>query len=273
MATYAIGDIQGCLGALERLLDRIAFDPSQDRLLLAGDLVARGEDSLGTLRLLYRHRDAIQLVLGNHDLHLLAIAAGTVALRKKEQDLAPILAAADGPELLAWLQAQPLALDLPEFGAVMVHAGLPPLWSPAQLLARAAEVETAIREQPAQYFAHMYGNEPLQWQEDLAPPLRWRVITNYLTRMRFVDADGALDLSSKGEADAPPPGYAPWYLHPARDTGTRVLFGHWAALAGNTDGGSNITALDTGCVWGGQLSALRLEDNRFFRCECGPSAA
>lgn len=270
MSTYVIGDLQGCLSAFQCLLEKIDFDPARDQLLLAGDLVARGEDSLGTLRLVYQLRDCTHAVLGNHDLHLLALAAGAAPLRKKERDLTSILDAPDRDALLGWLRHQPLALHLPRHNSVLTHAGLPPGWTVAQTLARAAEVEAALRGPDAEDFYHaMYGNSPSAWSEQLTGTTRLRVITNYLTRMRFVDAEGALDLASKGEADAPPEGFMPWFLHPARqDTGIRVLFGHWAALAGNVPASANVAALDTGCVWGGRLTALRLEDNQRLHCDC-----
>lgn len=270
MSTYVIGDIQGCLSAFKCLLEKVQFDPSRDQLLLAGDLVARGEDSLGTLRLVYELRECTGTVLGNHDLHLLALAAGAAPLRNKEQDLAAILKAPDRDILLGWLRMQPLALHLPRHNSLLTHAGLPPGWTVAQTLARAAEVEAALRGPHAdEFYRAMYGNTPSGWDEQLSGTTRLRVITNYLTRMRFVDADGALDLTSKGEADAPPSGFVPWFLHPARrDADVRVLFGHWAALAGNVPASTNVAALDTGCVWGGRLTALRLEDNQRIHCDC-----
>lgn len=270
MSTYVIGDIQGCLGAFQRLLAEIGFDPARDRLLLAGDLVSRGEDSLGTLRLVYRLRDSITAVLGNHDLHLLALAGGAVAPRAKERDLVEILEAPDRDTLLDWLRHQPLALHLPAHNSLLTHAGLPPGWSIAQTLARATEVEAVLQsDRRADYFNAMYGNAPAAWDDSLTGMTRLRVITNYLTRMRFVDADGALDLTTKGEADAPPAGFVPWFQHPARrDPSVRILFGHWAALEGRTPPQANVEALDTGCVWGGRLTALRLEDGVRFGCDC-----
>lgn len=269
MSTYAIGDIQGCLGAFNSLLEQIAFDPTQDRLLLAGDLVSRGEDSLGTLRRIHALRDVVTCVLGNHDLHLLALASGAANVREKERDLAEILAAPDRDILLDWLRQQPLAVDLPDFNALLVHAGVPPLWTAAETLSRAAEVQAVLRsEQADAFFSAMYGNSPAGWSDDLSGMTRLRVITNYLTRMRFVDMDGALDLSRKGEAEQAPPGFMPWFQHPhRRATDVRILFGHWAALEGRVSE-SQLEALDTGCVWGGQLTALRLEDNRRFHCDC-----
>ncbi|WP_111655786.1 symmetrical bis(5'-nucleosyl)-tetraphosphatase [Isoalcanivorax indicus] len=271
MSTYAIGDIQGCLGAFNSLLERIAFDPDRDRLLLAGDLVSRGEDSLGTLRRIYALRHAVTCVLGNHDLHLLALAAGAANVRPKERDLAEILAAPDRDLLLDWLRQQPLAVALPDFNALLVHAGVPPLWSAADTLARAAEVQAVLRsEQASDFFHAMYGNTPAAWSDDLNGMTRLRVITNYLTRMRFVAMDGAMDLSTKGEADTAPPGFMPWFQHPGRRaTDVRILFGHWAALEGRVSE-SQLEALDTGCVWGGRLTALRLDDNHRFHCDCSP---
>ncbi|WP_101674847.1 symmetrical bis(5'-nucleosyl)-tetraphosphatase [Alloalcanivorax mobilis] len=268
MSTYVIGDLQGCLGPFEALLERIGFAAGRDRLLLAGDLVNRGPDSLGTLRRAHALGDDVQVVLGNHDLHLLAVAHGHARL-KKHDTLQPILDATDGPRLLAWLQRQPLLVEVPEFDAVMAHAGLPPLWSLAEARERAREVEAVLAD-PARapdYFANMYGNTPAGWDDTLQGPARWRVITNYFTRMRFVNDAGELDLASKGEADQPPAGFMPWFEHPRRQYGGRVLFGHWAALEGHT-GVERVEALDTGCVWGNRLTALRLDDLRRFHAPC-----
>lgn len=269
MSTYAIGDLQGCLGAFERLLKQIDFKPGSDQLLLAGDLVARGPDSLGTLRKVYALRDHVRCVLGNHDLHLLAVAHGAAPLKKKDSDLQAILDAPDGELLLGWLRQQPLMIDIPEFDAVMAHAGIPPLWTLDQARSRAREVEAVLHsDQCGELFSNMYGNEPAGWSEDLHGPTRWRVITNHFTRMRFINQAGELELQTKGEADAPPPGYFPWFDHPQRiHSCTRILFGHWAALAGDVaiDG---IEALDSGCVWDGFLTALRLDDLQRFQCDC-----
>ena len=269
MSTYAIGDLQGCLGAFERLLALVQFDPRRDQLLLAGDLVARGPDSLGTLRRVHALRERVRCVLGNHDLHLLALAHGAAPVRNKDADLVAILNAPDRDELLHWLQQQPLLLELPEFGAVMAHAGIPPLWTLDQARSRAREVEAVLRgPQAVEFFRHMYGNEPTGFDDHLQGPTRWRVITNHFTRMRFVNAAGELELASKGDASAPPPGYLPWFDHPQRRlTDVRILFGHWAALAGDV-AIDNIEALDSGCVWDGFLTALRLDDMQRFQCDC-----
>ncbi|MCG8393846.1 MAG: symmetrical bis(5'-nucleosyl)-tetraphosphatase [Pseudomonadales bacterium] len=268
MADYAIGDLQGCLAPFNCLLERIAFNPDRDRLFLAGDLVNRGPDSLGTLRRVHELRDNVHTVLGNHDLHLLAVAHGSTGSKRKDT-LADILDAADRDTLLDWLRAQPLLVDIPEHDAVMTHAGLPPLWRLADARDRAREVEQVLAS-PAidDYFANMYGNQPAGWSDDLSGPERWRVITNHFTRMRFVNLDGELDLATKGEADAPPAGFMPWFDHPRRvETGIRILFGHWAALEGHS-GVARVDALDTGCVWGGSLTALRLDDMTRFSCHC-----
>ncbi len=269
MSTYAIGDLQGCLGAFDCLLEKIRFQPGEDRLLLAGDLVARGPDSLGTLRRVYGLREHLDCVLGNHDLHLLALAHGHGPKKNKDADLRTIIDAPDAAELLGWLQQQPLLHLEPDFNAVLVHAGLPPIWGLSQAAALAAEVETVLRSGDADsFFAHMYGNTPSGWDDQLTGTDRLRVITNYFTRMRFVDAAGQLELSSKGEADTAPPGFTPWFEHPGHgQQDTLVLFGHWAALGGSLRS-ATLEALDSGCVWGGQLTALRLEDRQRFYCDC-----
>jgi len=269
MSTYAIGDLQGCLAPFDALLDEIGFHPDRDRLLLAGDLVNRGPDSLGALRRVYQLRDNVRVVLGNHDLHLLATSHGHAGLKSKDT-LQPILDAPDRDDLLGWLQSRPLLVEVPEFQAVMTHAGLPPLWRLDEARARALEVETVLAspDKAEAFFANMYGNSPAGWDDGLEGTDRWRVITNYFTRMRFVNDAGELDLGSKGEPDQPPPGFMPWFEHPQRrERDVRVLFGHWAALEGRTST-AGVEALDTGCVWGGCLTALRLEDGRRFQCAC-----
>lgn len=274
MSTYAIGDLQGCLAPFDALLARIGFNPDRDRLLLAGDLVNRGPDSLGTLRRVHELRDNIQVVLGNHDLHLLAVAHGHARLKNKDT-LRSILDAPDRDTLLGWLQRQPLLVEAPAFNAVMAHAGLPPLWTLDQARERAREITEVLADPVSAdtFFQQMYGNEPAGWRDDLTGPARWRVITNYFTRMRFVDQRGDLDLITKGEADLPPAGFMPWFQHPhRRERDVRVLFGHWAALEGHT-GVTGVEALDTGCVWGGTLTALRLEDGTRFSCDCGATPA
>ena len=269
MATYAIGDVQGCWDPLARLLDGIGFDPGADRLWFVGDLVNRGPDSLRVLRFVRALGPGAVTVLGNHDLHLLAVASGVRKATRKDS-LQEVLQAEDRDDLLAWLRALPLAHRERAHPHLMVHAGVPPAWSAAEALERAAEVEVALRSDAfTDFLRHMYGNYPDRWDPGLEGWERLRVITNCLTRMRFCAADGKLDLDNKsGPADANR-GFAPWFAHPGRRTAdTPVLFGHWAALDGKADL-PNVFALDTGCVWGGRLRALRLDDGALFHCGCG----
>ncbi|MFN3586988.1 MAG: symmetrical bis(5'-nucleosyl)-tetraphosphatase [Moraxellaceae bacterium] len=259
---YVIGDVQGCRDALEDLLTRLRFDPASDHLWFAGDLVARGPDSLGVLRLVKGLGPAADTVLGNHDLHLLAAHHGFASPKKKDRTQ-PILEAPDRHELLDWLQSRPMLLASAEHDCVLTHAGIPPGWSLAQTTARAREVEAALQgpDAPA-FFADMYGNEPARWDDALRGSTRLRVITNSLTRMRLVEPDGTLDFLYKEDLAGIPPGLLPWYElpNPALTTG-RVLFGHWAALGGAT-GSARFIGLDTGCVWGGRLTAYCLDDGR-----------
>lgn len=268
MATYAIGDIQGCLEPLQCLLEKIAFDPAQDRLWLAGDLINRGPASLATLRYLYTLRDSLTIVLGNHDLHFIAVYYG---LRKqgKNDTLDQLLAAPDCPDLVYWLRQQKLVHHDPILGYTMAHAGIPPQWSLQDALIRAREVETVLKSsQPENFLAGMYGNSPTLWSGSLTGVDRLRVITNYFTRMRFCNAQGELELQSKESADAAPIGFAPWFSFLQRKTrDEKIIFGHWAALEGRV-GFPNLFALDTGCVWGGSLTAMRLEDGLRFSCRC-----
>lgn len=267
MATYAIGDIQGCLDSLFALLKKVGFDPQADCLWVAGDLVNRGPDSLSTLRFI-KGLPNTEIVLGNHDLHLLAAARGHKTLSRKDT-LQPVLEAPDAEELLTWLQNQKLAHHCPHYQTTMVHAGIPPIWDIEQTLSYALEVEAALQGEKAdEFFAAMYGNTPERWDDTLTGTERLRVITNYLTRMRFCKPDGFLDLSTKTGANTAPPGYRPWFMHEhhkCRDN--TILFGHWASLQGET-GSANFIALDTGCVWGGSLTMLRLDDNRQFSVPC-----
>ncbi|WP_207063626.1 symmetrical bis(5'-nucleosyl)-tetraphosphatase [Motiliproteus sp. SC1-56] len=269
MATYAIGDLQGCYRELRRLLDHVRFSDA-DRLWLCGDLVNRGPQSLEVLRFVRSLGERATVVLGNHDLHLLAVAwRGEKKNRKDTLD--GILTAPDRDELLHWLRHQPLFHHDAECGYAMAHAGVPPAWTLEQAGDYAAEVETVLRARDEallrDYFGHMYGNEPARWDDSLDGWPRLRLITNYLTRMRFCDADSTLELTTKTGPQAPPPGFAPWYsLTGRRDPGTRLLFGHWASLEGRASA-AGVYALDTGCVWGGPLTALRLEDQARFCVE------
>lgn len=267
MTTYAVGDIQGCLEPLKGLLERLAFSPDRDQLWSVGDVVNRGPQSLDTLRFVKSLGPAFRMVLGNHDLHLLAAARGYRQPTPKDT-LEEVLSAHDAPELLSWLQTQPLLIH--DRGYVMTHAGLPPQWSLASALARAKEVEAALRGPDASlFFQHMYGNTPALWRDDLPAPERWRVITNYFTRMRFCTAEGELELTCKLGPEQGPEGYAPWYSHTDRKTaGQKLIFGHWAALEGRACG-AGLFPLDTGCVWGKRLRILNLETAAYHHCDCG----
>ncbi len=266
MATYAIGDIQGCLYSLRSLLQKADFNPQSDCLWVAGDMVNRGPDSLETLRFIQQIPNT-EIVLGNHDLHLLAAAHGHKTLSQKDT-MHDVLEAPDAESILTWLQHQKLAHHCPKLNATMVHAGIPPIWNISQTLKYASEVESALQGRQAQtFFAALYGNTPECWKESLEGTERLRIITNYLTRMRFCTADGTLNLTTKTGRDTAPPGYTPWFDHPHRCDGETILFGHWASLQGET-GKENIIALDTGCVWGGSLTMLRLEDKCKFSVPC-----
>lgn len=268
MAVYAVGDIQGCYRELRRLLDVLRFDPSTDRLWLTGDLVNRGPQSLETLRFVRGLGTAAVSVLGNHDLHLLA--AATHAEKLKPQDtLDEILNAPDRDELLDWLRRLPLLHHDAQLGYTLVHAGLPPQWDLASAAACAREVEAQLRsDRYADFFAHMYGNEPTQWSDGLRGWDRLRFITNCLTRLRYCGPDGRIALAHKGAPGTQPAGLLPWFDIPERRSrALKLVFGHWSTLGDRTDPG--IYALDSGCVWGGKLTALRLDgDPVWTRLPC-----
>ncbi len=259
MALYLIGDVQGCNGALQRLLDEISFSASRDTLYLLGDLVNRGPDSAGVLRRLMSFGTAVQCLLGNHDLHLLALAHG--ARQPHHSDtLSDILHAPDREPMLEWLRWQRMAMleSIDGHRVLMVHAGVLPCWTADKTLALAREVEAVLRG-PAlgDFLQHMYGDEPSVWSDDLTGIPRLRLIVNSLTRLRFCDAQGRPQYASKEGAAATPAGCWPWFDAPARQTAdVTVAFGHWSTLGWL--GRSDVLALDTGCVWGGCLSALRL---------------
>lgn len=269
MSTYAIGDIQGSYQPLMRLLEKISFDPASDKLWLAGDLVNRGPQSLEVLRFLYSIRRSVISVLGNHDLHLLALAGGH---RKagSHDDLTPILDADERDILLDWLRHCKILHHDAELQFTMVHAGIPPQWDLSDAIARAQELEDVLQsDRYDEFLANMYGNHPLMWTNELNGFDRLRIITNYFTRMRFCTAEGELELKTKAGAQEAPAGYAPWYAHHNRKTrANKIIFGHWAALEGKANM-PHIYALDTGCAWGGTLTALRLEDEQVFSCNCG----
>ena len=258
MALYAIGDLQGCHAEFMALLERIAFDPARDRLWLTGDLVNRGPESLAALREVRGLGDRATVVLGNHDLHLLAMAWTPATVRKREPELEAVLAAPDADELLCWLAARPLLHRDDTVGWTLIHAGLAPQWTLADAEACAREVEAALRNDAAGFLGRMYGDRPDQWSAGLAGAERQRFAVNCLTRLRYVDADGRLLLDLKGPVADAPQGALPWFRHPARRTReSRFVFGHWSALGYLAEDG--IRCLDAGCVWGGSLCALRLD--------------
>jgi len=270
MSTYAIGDIQGCFAELEKLLDVIHFDNKDDILWFAGDLVNRGPASLQTLRFIKSLGNHHKVVLGNHDLHLLAVAYDLQS-EKRGDTLGHILAAPDRDDLIDWLRHCPLLHHDQALGYVMTHAGLSPAWtlSEAKLLAQEVE-EVLCGETPEFLLQNMYGNLPDRWDNNLAGSERLRCIVNFLTRMRFCHADGRLDLTYRGEIADKPDDLIPWFDVPGRlNADEKIIFGHWAALNGKTPAGSNLFALDTGCVWGNCLTAMRLEDKKRFNVKCG----
>jgi bis(5'-nucleosyl)-tetraphosphatase (symmetrical) len=252
---YAIGDVQGCHDELRALLKLLKFSADRDRLWFVGDLVNRGPDSLATLRLVRALADNAVVVLGNHDLHLLAVAHGTQRKRRSDT-LDELLAAPDRDALLEWLSRRPLAHS--EGSDLMVHAGVVPQWTVAVTLKLAREIEAALSGDAHALFAHMYGDQPDRWSEALSGMDRLRFAINVLTRLRVCTTDGRVDLSVKGTPPPPPSPLRPWFEIPGRRTGNaRVIFGHWSALGLTLRPG--LVGLDSGCVWGGALTALDLD--------------
>lgn len=267
MAVYAVGDVQGCYTELCTLLEQVQFDPSRDELWLVGDVVNRGPESLRVLRFVRSLGSAARMVLGNHDLHLLAAAEGSQRLRAVDT-LQQVLDAPDGSQLLDWLRRQPLLHADPTVGYCMVHAGIPPHWDLAEAAAMAREAEAWIVAAGLGEVTSPLELEPLELSSDLTRGQRARVIISYLTRMRVCTAEGRLNLAFKGTPELAPAGYAPWFAHPHRKTrDMRVVFGHWAALQGEV-ATPNVYALDTGCAWGRFLTLMRLEDEKRFSCPC-----
>lgn len=267
MAIYVIGDIQGCFRELMGLLQEIRFRPGDDQLWFTGDLVNRGPDSLQVLRYVRGLGSNALTVLGNHDLHLLACAQGVVRTHRGDT-LDQVLAADDRDELLAWLRARPLMHHDPLHGVTLIHAGLPPQWDLALAQSCAAEVEAMLRSGDyAEFLAHMYGNEPDYWDESHSGWDRLRFITNCFTRLRYCDADGRLYLKSKGEPGSQAHGLFPWYqLEQRKSRELNIIFGHWSTLG--LYRGEGVSSLDTGCLWGGLLTALRLSDGAVFSYAC-----
>ncbi|OYW38160.1 MAG: bis(5'-nucleosyl)-tetraphosphatase (symmetrical) [Hydrogenophilales bacterium 12-61-10] len=265
MPTYAIGDLQGCHDPLLHLLDTIRFDATTDRLWLVGDLVNRGPDSLGVLRLLKSLGDAAISVLGNHDLHLLALAEGYGRLHKSDT-LDAVLAAPDRDELMHWLRHQRLAWL--ENDCLMIHAGVLPAWSAKDAMRYAGEAEAALQGPDYRlFFERMYGNTPTAWDESLSGIERLRGIVNSFTRLRYCTAAGEFDFQHKGALGTQPAGLLPWFGVPGRKTAdVTCVFGHWSTLGLINQ--PDLIALDTGCLWGSKLTAIRLEDRQVFAVQC-----
>jgi len=266
---FAVGDLQGERRALAALMDRLDFDPGADRLILLGDLVNRGHDSLGTLRAVRALGSAATVLLGNHDLHLLA-AARSGRLNRKDT-LQDILDAPDRDELLHWLGQQRLAYREPVTGTLCVHAGVAVDWRVDEVLRHAAEVEAVLRsDAPGALLAALYGNQPDRWSDQLVGVDRLRYIVNALTRQRMVYADGRLEFRHKLGPDAAPAGLLPWFAHPGRASrDTPIVFGHWSTLGKIDWPEHRVRGLDTGCVWGGPLTAIELISGEVFQVRCG----
>jgi bis(5'-nucleosyl)-tetraphosphatase (symmetrical) len=265
MPTYAVGDLQGCHVSLMRLLDEIRFDPTADRLWLVGDLVNRGPESLAVLRTVKQLGNAAISVLGNHDLHLLALAEGFGRVHKGDT-LDEILNAPDRDELLVWLRQQKLAWRDGEF--LMVHAGVLPGWTVDDTMQHAAEAEAALQSPHyREFFAQMYGNAPVAWDAALHGVERLRVIVNAFTRLRYCSAEGEMEFHHKGAPGTQPAGWLPWFEVPGRRSAEATLvIGHWSTLGLiNRD---DLIALDTGCLWGGRLTAVRLDDRQVYEVQC-----
>jgi bis(5'-nucleosyl)-tetraphosphatase (symmetrical) len=271
MAVYAIGDLQGCLDPLQRLLDRIGFDPASDRLWFTGDIVNRGPASLATLRFVRSLGNHAVMVLGNHDLHLLASAYADSRPRKRRDTLQEVLDAPDREELVDWLRRRPVLHHDPDIGFTLVHAGLPPQWDLADARAAAAELEAVLSgDRCVDFLRHMYGNKPARWDPTLEGIDRLRYIVNALTRLRYLRADGSLEFDSKGPTERSREELIPWFRFPGRrSAGLSMVFGHWSMLGEIAYDGA--FSVDTGCVYGGRLTALRLDDAVRTSVECGPA--
>ncbi|RLV58435.1 symmetrical bis(5'-nucleosyl)-tetraphosphatase [Parashewanella curva] len=261
MANYFVGDLQGCYYELRRLLDKVAFDPSQDTLWCVGDLVARGPDSLATLEYLYQLGNSVKTVLGNHDLHLMALAAG-IKKRNPKDKLDLLLDSPQLPEYIDWLRQQPLMRYLPKHQLIMTHAGVPPQWNIDTLIAQTNKVSQALQQEDyiSELIAKMYHDKQAYWHDELSEFEKLRYTIDALTRMRFLHDDGSLNFNCKQPPElCDDPSLQPWFKWDSeiKDT-NRLIFGHWAALMGETND-PNVIALDTGCVWGGQMTLWHLE--------------
>ncbi len=265
MTTYAIGDLQGCCDQLEALLDKIHASCAHPQFVFVGDLVNRGPKSLATLYLIRALGDSARTVLGNHDLHLLA-AAHDIRKPSRSDTIHDILEAPDRDALLDWLRNQPLALAVENH--LIVHAGVLPQWTVQQTLSLSAEVEQVLRGPHwVTFLREMYGNAPARWSDNLKGADRLRCIVNALTRIRFCTAEGEMDFSKADGPDNAPPGYLPWFDVPDRKTeDASIVCGHWSSLGLMLR--KNVMAIDTGCVWGGKLTALKLDDGSIIQVDC-----
>lgn len=271
MSTYVIGDLQGCFTPLQQLLAQIDYHPERDELWFVGDIVNRGPQSLSCLRFVKQLVESGRgrMVLGNHDLHLLACAAGLERFRSGKDTIDDILNAPDRDELIHWLRQQPLYLTHPVYNLAMVHAGLPPQWTHTQAALEAEAVAEVLRSPQWQHALqrHLFGSKPRCWSDTLAGWDRLRYSLNAFCRLRYCDANGCMEFQCKKAPGQQPAGYAPWFIHPQRRNKDKtIVFGHWSTL-GAFDG-YNVHALDTGCLWGGQLTAWRVEDNTRHRLQC-----
>ncbi|MFQ6021563.1 MAG: symmetrical bis(5'-nucleosyl)-tetraphosphatase [Acidiferrobacterales bacterium] len=269
MSVFAIGDVQGCFDALQALLARIRFDPSGDRLWFTGDLVNRGPQSADVVRLVMGLGKRAISVLGNHDLHLLAVAAGNTRLGRHDT-LRDVLEADDRQQLLGWLRRRPLLHHDAALGLTLVHAGLLPEWDLAKAQTLAREVETVLRGPDyCQFLNRMYGNRPDRWEESLTGWDRWRLIVNAFTRLRYCDPNGRMNLAPVGAPGSQPDHLVPWFQVPTRRSReSTIIFGHWSTLGVWREDG--VIALDTGCLWGGSLTAVKLNSGEleFFSVPC-----
>ncbi|MFT5574905.1 MAG: bis(5'-nucleosyl)-tetraphosphatase (symmetrical) [Bermanella sp.] len=269
MTRYAVGDIQGCFKPLQCLLEEVSFTPGKDELWLVGDLVNRGAQSLETLECLYPIRDSLRIVLGNHDLHLLALARSATA-RGRHASLEPLLQSPQLDTFLAWFRSLPLCIRADEGDYVMTHAGIPHIWSTEAALSYSEEISLTLQDDVLvdTFLRDMYGDEPARWSATLSGTSRLRTLTNYFTRMRCCSEDGTLNLAYKGAVDEIPVGMAPWFSWPETQPRSETqLFGHWAALEGKT-GRDDCIALDTGCVWGRKLTLLNMDTRDLHQCDC-----
>lgn len=261
---FAVGDLQGCLSPLKKLLDEVNFDDSQDELWCVGDLINRGPQSLETLEFIYSLRHCVKTVLGNHDLHLLAVAYGQKKV-KAESDLLEIAASENSDKLLKWLRKQPLLHWDKENKLAMCHAGIPPMWDLKKAKKLSDEVQVVLKsDQHIKFYEKMYGNQPDVWDDELTGMKRLRVIVNYFTRMRFLGPSGELEFDNKSGLDSELGEFKPWFHYPNKLKKNHLLFGHWAALNGLFDQ-KKMTGLDTGCVWGGPLTLMNLETHELHQ--------